>query len=133
MMYSVVPHVDVWGSYLFEAECYFRLGFVPGLFVHGSVVVVERAVLFSIQKGISQLLFAAYLLWNILPQYFSWVTGTPPEKGEEVEGSYIWEGRSSPCRQRYLCRASDATGEYGDRFIRRATRCNGSVSFHRLW
>ena len=70
-MYSVVPHVDVRGSYFLEAECFFRLAFVPGLSAPGSVVVIECVALFSIQKGISQLLFAAYLFWNILPQYFS--------------------------------------------------------------
>jgi hypothetical protein len=50
---------------------YFRFSFAPGFSVHGSLtVVVERAVtLFSIQKDISQLFFAGYLLWNILSQY----------------------------------------------------------------
>ena len=57
-MYTVVPYVDVRGSYFLGAECYFRLAFVPGLSVHGGVVVVQRVALFSIQKGISQLLFA---------------------------------------------------------------------------
>ena len=70
-MYSVVPYVDVRGSYFLEAECFFRLAFVPGLSVHGGVIVIERVALFSIQKDISQLRFAGYLLWNILPQYLS--------------------------------------------------------------
>ena len=47
-MYSVVPHVDVRGSYFLEAECFFRLAFVPGLSAPGSVVVIERVALFSI-------------------------------------------------------------------------------------
>ena len=41
------------------------------VFPHGSVVVVERVALFSIQKGIFQLLFAGYLLCDILPQCIS--------------------------------------------------------------